>query len=205
LFGSGKPGQADGVSPSFYEPGGLTLANGKLYVADTNNHAIRVIDLKTERASTLRINGLNPPATSQPVSETTAAPNAEEIKAPAQQLRTGTDAVLEINVDLPEGYHLNPMAPQRYKISVDNGKTITVDEKLASRSAKDLKLPLRIPLNVVSAGSTNLRAQATLFYCREDNTGTCRIKTLIWQVPIEVTANSSAPNEVKVHGKLTAD
>jgi DNA-binding beta-propeller fold protein YncE len=205
LFGSGKPGQADGVSPSFYEPGGLTLANGKLYVADTNNHAIRVIDLKTERASTLRINGLNPPATSQPVSETTAAPNAEEIKAPAQQLRTGTDAVLEINVDLPEGYHLNPMAPQRYKISVDNGKTITVDEKLASRSAKDLKLPLRIPLNVVSAGSTNLRAQATLFYCREDNTGTCRIKTLSWQVPIEVTANSSAPNEVKVHGKLTAD
>jgi hypothetical protein len=113
--------------------------------------------------------------------------------------------VLEINVDLPEGYHLNPVAPQRYKISVDDGKTITVDEKLASRSAKDLKLPLRIPLNVVNAGSTNLRAQTTLFYCREDNTGTCRIKTLVWQIPIEVTANSNAPNEVKVHGKLTAD
>ena len=205
LFGSGKPGQADGVSPSFYEPGGLTLANGKLYVADTNNHAIRVIDLKTERASTLRINGLNPPANTQTVSETGSAPNAEEIKAPAQQLRSGTNAVLEINVDLPEGYHLNPMAPQRYKISVDNGQSVNVDEKFASRSAKDLKLPLRIPLNVVNAGSTNLRAQATLFYCREDNTGTCRIKTLVWQVPIEVTANSSAPNEVKVHGKLTAD
>ena len=54
LFGTGKPGQSDGSTPSFYEPGGLALANGNLYVADTNNHAIRVVDLKTKRASTLR-------------------------------------------------------------------------------------------------------------------------------------------------------
>src|SRR6185312_16894309 len=60
LFGTGKPGQADGASPSFYEPGGLTLANDKLYVADTNNHAIRVVDLKTKQVSTLRLNGLTP-------------------------------------------------------------------------------------------------------------------------------------------------
>jgi len=206
LFGTGKPGQADGASPSFYEPGGLAQANGKLYIADTNNHAIRVVDLKTKRASTLRINGLTPPSSNnQTVTESAAAPNAEEIKTSAQHLRTGSNAVLEINVDLPAGYHLNPLAPQRYKVSVDDGKTITVDEKLASSSTKDLKLPLRIPLNVVSAGSTNLRAQATLFYCREDNTGTCRIKTLVWQIPIEVTTNATVPNEVKVHGKLTAD
>ena len=206
LFGTGKPGQVDGVAPSFYEPGGLAQANGKLYIADTNNHAIRVVDLKTEKTSTLRLNGLTPPAVdNQPVSENGAAPNAEEIKTPAQQLHAGTNAVLEINVDLPEGYHLNPLAPQRYKVSVDGGKSVTVDQKLASSNAKDLKLPLRIPLNVVETGSTNLRAQATLFYCREDNTGTCRIKTLVWQIPIEVTANANAANEVKVHGKLTAD
>jgi len=206
LFGTGKPGQADGTSPSFYEPGGLAQANGKLYIADTNNHAIRVVDLKTERTSTLRINGLTPPAVNNlSTSETAATPNAEEIKTQTQQLRSGTNAVLEINVDLPPGYHLNPVAPQRYKISVDGGTSVTVDAKLAASSAKDLKLPLRIPLNVVNTGSTNLRAQATLFYCREDNTGTCRIKTLVWQIPIEVTPNESAPNEVKVHGKLTAD
>ena len=54
LFGTGKPGQQDGTPASFYEPGGLALANDKLYIADTNNHAIRVVDLKTKRASTLR-------------------------------------------------------------------------------------------------------------------------------------------------------
>ena len=97
------------------------------------------------------------------------------------------------------------MAPQRYKISVDDPRTIAIDEKLAVRSAKDLKLPIRIPLNAVNAGSTNLQAQVTLFYCREDNTGTCRIKTLLWKLPVQVTAAASAANEVKLRGKLTTD
>ena len=53
LFGTGKRGQADGKAPSFYEPAGLSVANGKLYIADANNHAIRVVDLKTKETSTL--------------------------------------------------------------------------------------------------------------------------------------------------------
>jgi DNA-binding beta-propeller fold protein YncE len=202
LFGTGKPGQADGPTPSFYEPGGLTLANGHLYVADTNNHAIRVVDLKTKRASTLRINGLTPPSKNMQALETAAGPNAEEIKVPAQKLRAG-DGALQIDVELPEGYHLNPLAPQRYKVSVE-GKSLTVDEKTAARASKDLKLPVRVPLNATAAGSATVHAQVTLFYCREDNTGTCRIKTLVWQVPVEVTTDANAPAELKVHGKLTA-
>jgi hypothetical protein len=205
LFGTGKPGQVDGASPSFYEPGGLTLANNNLYIADTNNHAIRVIDLKTKKTRTLKINGLTPPAQSFTAAETSVAPNAEEIKTAPQQLRAGPNATLEISVELPPGYHLNPMAPQRYKISVDDSKTLVVDEKLAARSAKDLKLPIRVPLNAVNAGTANLNAQVTLFYCREDNTGTCRIKTLIWKQPVQVTAAATGPNEVKLRGKLTTD
>jgi DNA-binding beta-propeller fold protein YncE len=203
LLGTGKPGQADGPTPSFYEPAGLTLANGNLYVADTDNHAIRVIDLKTKRASTLRINGLTPPSKNMQALETVAGPNAEELKVPAQKLRAGADGALQIDVELPEGYHLNPLAPQRYKVSVE-GKSLTVDEKTAARASKDLKLPVRVPLNATAAGAATVHAQVTLFYCREDNTGTCRIKTLVWQVPVEVTSDANAPSEVKVHGKLSA-
>src|SRR5215213_5530172 len=205
LFGTGKPGQADGSSASFYEPGGLTLAHDKLYVADTNNHAIRLVDLKTKQTSTLRINGLTPPARNVQALETAVGPNAEEIKVPAQRLRAGTGASLQINVELPAGYHLNPMAPQRYKISVDEAKSLAIDEKAALGATKDLKLPLRVPLNTTAVGPATIRAQVTLFYCREDNTGTCRIKTLVWQVPVEVTNDANAPAEVKLQGKLTAD
>src|SRR5205085_6733129 len=60
--GTGKPGQADGAQPSFYEPGGLAVARGRLYVADTNNHAVRVVDIATKQTTTLVIRGLQPPA-----------------------------------------------------------------------------------------------------------------------------------------------
>ena len=39
----------------FNEPGGLASANGKLYVADTNNSEIRVIDLTTGNVETLNV------------------------------------------------------------------------------------------------------------------------------------------------------
>jgi thiol-disulfide isomerase/thioredoxin len=205
LFGTGKPGQVDGTSPSFYEPGGLTIANGKLYVADTNNHAIRVVDLKTKQASTLRLNGLTPPPKNMQALESADGPNAEETKAAAQELRAGANGFLQIDVQLPQGYHLNPLAPQRYKVSVEGGG-VTIDQKSASQTSKDLKLPLRIPLtSSATPGTANVRAQVTLFYCREDNTGTCRIKTLVWQLPVNVVANASAASEVTLQGKLTAD
>ncbi len=48
----------------FDEPAGLSVAAGKLYVADTNNHRIAVVDLgHGNRLSTLKINGLKPVAT----------------------------------------------------------------------------------------------------------------------------------------------
>jgi hypothetical protein len=205
LFGTGKPGQSDGSTASFYEPGGLSIANGKLYVADTNNHAIRVVDLKTKSAVTLKINGLAPPLAAEHVSENGPAPNTEEIKLPGQQLRAGTEGTVSVNVELPAGYHLNPSAPQRYQVVADNANALKVDEKFARRSTKDLKLPLLIPFRANGAGKTNLRIQVTLFYCREDNTGTCRIKTLVWNAPIEITESVTAPTQVTVQGKLTAE
>ncbi len=53
--GNGRPGLQDGAATAaqFYEPGGLTIAGNRLYVADTNNHAIRTIDLQTQVVSTL--------------------------------------------------------------------------------------------------------------------------------------------------------
>jgi DNA-binding beta-propeller fold protein YncE len=54
VVGSGTPGLADGVAAeaSFRSPQGMALARGKLYVADTENHAIRAIDLHTFDVST---------------------------------------------------------------------------------------------------------------------------------------------------------
>ena len=52
---------------------------------------------------------------------TIAGPNSEEIILAAQRLRANQDGTLVVQVDLPAGYHLNPMAPQRYRVSVESG------------------------------------------------------------------------------------
>ncbi|MDX6386031.1 MAG: hypothetical protein QOK48_3604, partial [Blastocatellia bacterium] len=199
--GTGKPGQTDGPNPSFYEPGGLAVAGDKLYVADTNNHAIRVVDLKTRASKTLLIKGLQPPLSNQATAGE-VAPNAEEITIPPQKLRTGEVSLL-INVALPAGYHLNPTAPQRYTISIENGaKSLLISDEEASRSTKGSQLPIRVSLHAPVAGMAELHASFTFVYCREDNTGTCRIKTLVWRTPVEVTSDQTGPAVIKLEAKV---
>ena len=67
LAGTGKQGRSDDTA-TFDEPAGITAAAGRLFVADTNNHSIRVIELGQRSAgvvggkvSTLSIPGLAPP------------------------------------------------------------------------------------------------------------------------------------------------
>jgi DNA-binding beta-propeller fold protein YncE len=211
FLGKGKPGQADGAAPSFYEPGGLSIAGGKLYIADTNNHAVRVVDLKTKQAATLMLKGLRPPqveATREAAeAASSSGPNAEEIKLAPQSLRAASNGTLVLDVALPDGYHLNPSAPQRYKISIEDGAQhllLADDSRTTTRTMKDLQFPLRLPLRTLDAGAAEMKIQLTLFYCREDNTGTCRIKTLVWRAPLTVVAaaDTQAPLEIKAQGKV---
>src|SRR3954471_19117526 len=63
IAGTGKSGSSDsrnGAAATFSEPTGVSAAGDKLYVADTNNHLIRVVDLKSPYAvTTLKIEGLS--------------------------------------------------------------------------------------------------------------------------------------------------
>ena len=207
LLGTGRPGQVDGArNASLYEPGGLSIARGKLYIADTNNHAVRVFDIASGQTSTLRIKGLQPPAALEREETMSAAPNPEEVKLSSQRLKAGSEGALVVDVRLPAGYHLNDAAPQRYIVTVESGKEALAmaGESPASikRTAKDLQLPLRIPLRATRPGRAELSINLTLFYCREDNTGTCQIKTLLWRVPVEITADEDAPRVIKIQGKV---
>ncbi|MDA0733988.1 MAG: alkyl hydroperoxide reductase [Chloroflexi bacterium] len=60
LLGSGEAGHQDGPGhqAKFSEPSGISFAGGKLFIADTNNHLIRVADLEADRVWTLEISGV---------------------------------------------------------------------------------------------------------------------------------------------------
>ena len=59
FLGSGEPGDRDGSNPLFFEPSGVSIAHDRLYIADTNNHVIRVANLKTKDVTTLKLKGLD--------------------------------------------------------------------------------------------------------------------------------------------------
>ena len=56
-LGDGTPGHTDGIGSAarFHEPAGVAPAAGKLFIADTNNHLIRVADLMSGEVKTLDI------------------------------------------------------------------------------------------------------------------------------------------------------
>jgi hypothetical protein len=55
VVGKGEAGFADGgyEDAAFRHPHGLSFAGGRLYVADTGNHAVRAVDLKARRVETV--------------------------------------------------------------------------------------------------------------------------------------------------------
>jgi DNA-binding beta-propeller fold protein YncE len=187
LIGTGKSGQNDGARATFYEPGGLSVAGDRLFVADTNNQAIRLVDLKTKTVSTLKIEGLTPP-TEITVETKTYSPNLQENKVAAQIVTANSQNSLIFQIKLPEGFHLNTAAPNRFEISTGDAKNIVI----AAPKQKYNKLPLIVPFETRRNGDATIKAKLTVFYCREDNTGTCNIKTLAWNIPLKVVAGKAA-------------
>ncbi len=61
LVGTGKRGSADGAAlvSGLNEPNGVTWVGDKLFITDTNNSLIRVLDSKTGQVKTLTLTGLN--------------------------------------------------------------------------------------------------------------------------------------------------
>ena len=120
----------------------------------------------------------------------------EVIQVAPQQVKAGAAGKILINLQFPEGYHLNPRAPLHYSVSV-SGEGVTIAE--ADRMGQTIAppLPLAIPFQA-AAGTHQATAiiDMTFYYCREDDTGVCVIQSVRWQVPLHIDPNGSASEVV---------
>lgn len=57
LIGTGEAGARDGAfsQAQLFEPEGVMVAQHRLYIADTNNHCLRVADLQTQQIQTISL------------------------------------------------------------------------------------------------------------------------------------------------------
>jgi thiol-disulfide isomerase/thioredoxin/DNA-binding beta-propeller fold protein YncE len=184
LVGSHEPGDSENP-PRFYQPGGLSVAGTNLYLADTNNHKIRVIDLKTNAVKTLALAGLTPPRT---VPRAPTFPNAKVIKVPAVEVEPGDSLRLAVSIPLPKDYKLNAEFPMPYLVETPGKTGILAAE--ATQSGRKIKPPasqfqVTVPLAKAAAAgdSWNLRFSTSVFVCSETS-NLCMIRSFIWDVPI---------------------
>ena len=129
FVGTHKPATATNP-PHFYEPGGLSAAGTKLYVADTNNHKIQVVDLKTQAVKTLALADLSPPrlAPRRP-----SFPNAKTIDVPAVEVAPGKSITLAVSIPLPKGFKLNEESPMTYLVETPEKEGILSTRAFARR------------------------------------------------------------------------
>ena len=203
-LGTGQPGLSDGGHPEFYEPGGVSIAAGHLYIADTNNHAIRVADLATGEVRTLGLKGLSIPAAVSGFSETSFGPE-EVIEVPVQQIRAGEPGQLRLDLMLPPGYHLNPQAPFTYRVEA-SGTGLTVAEADRQVSTMAPELPLAIPFRALSGvHDAKLEIDLTFYYCREGDAGVCAIQSVRWNVPLRTSDNAVTTEPVVSYTAVTPE
>lgn len=169
----------------FDEPGGLSHAGGKLYVADTNNHVIRVLDLGTRTVESVRF--ANPAALQAGREATVAAPafTGDELTLEPQTIAPG-DGGITLDVQFPPGYKFNDIAPFSAEWYVD-GEVVQLDEEDQVQRIVEPSMPLSIPVRFAE-GSADIAVDLNIYYCEAVNETLCFVDRVRVHVPVTVEA-----------------
>lgn len=178
FLGSGR-GMTIGKNPMFYEPGGLSLNENKLYIADTNNNRILVNDLTSGEVTPLTIN-VPLPVTGK----THASTNTKSISVPKVLLAPNTKSTFTLNVTLPAGHHLNRMSPLGMTLGV-KGTGLQFAQTTIDKA--HFRLPLNVSFTTAKSGSGTVHVDADVYYCTDDF-GLCEWKELRFDVPYDIGA-----------------
>lgn len=188
VYGLAQAGFRDGGADEaqFYEPGGLDYADGKLYVADTNNHAIRVIDLEANMVSTVMFPN---PEVLQIAGEITVAgsnsASGEQLDLPEQTVAPGEGEIV-LNIVLPEGYKINELAPSlaEWRIGNDNA-FIAEEDRIQSIDSTEVRVPVRF-----EEGEGDVLGYLNVYYCEAEEQTLCYLDEVRVHIPVSISADA---------------
>ena len=197
IAGDGRPGRANDPA-HLAEPGGLSIAGDQLYIADTNNHAVRVIPLTGNAPiRTLELKRLRPPETS---AHETTPPSATAKQVAFESIAiqpAGDDLKVAIELALPPGYKLNPDAPLRYFVQTTGDAFVepAALRKWTTVAKPETKFDIDLPLRAKSGGD-KLTISLAFYYCRSGAEGLCKAGEVTWSG--RVTLDESATDRLEL-------
>jgi hypothetical protein len=186
LFGKREPGHKDGVDnePRFYEPSGLAFLGSKLYIADTNNHAIRVADLHSKEVKSVTLKPQAKIEANMPHADHLVSLSTPATKLPGQTLSPEATQLL-LKIELPAGTDFNPGSPFQLLARTINGAIVF---ESASMLIATPKTEMAIPFHVLpDFGGTALRVELLYYYCQKDR-GTCMVRQAAYEMTILLSA-----------------
>lgn len=166
-------GWAEGEDPRFNEPGGLAVWGDTLYVADTNNHSIRTVDVASGSASTLALSGIE---------RFRAADGVTELEP---VLVTPGTVTLRLDVDLPDGYRVNTDAPSSIAWS---GTAGLVDPAVVETVGPEFPMEFRV--EAVSSGV--ITGDVAVVYCEEERASICLFERVKLRLPLELAEHGTS-------------
>jgi thiol-disulfide isomerase/thioredoxin len=182
FLGTGEDGWRDGAQPLFDEPGGLSLGNNQLYIADTNNHVIRIANIVDGIVRTLVLadpQGLLTRAAGDLYAGKTVTLDAQSVTAGAGTLR--------LQINLPDGYKFNDIAPFLAEFSASGDTNLAAEMAAVQQVAPSF--PLEIPLTL---GEGELQADLVIYYCEAEAESLCLLEQVRLLLPLTVAESGSS-------------
>ena len=186
--GGSNSGWRDGQDALFSSPGGIDATESAVFVADTGNHSIRKIDQMTGMTETVVFNGIE---LLVPTAENEDYVGPQIVLARAE-IGSGPGTIV-LDVAVPEGFKINPLAPSRFEWSSSGIATI---DPAATRSIVDPEFPMEVTASF-AAGQGSVEADLWLVYCESDRESICLFDRVRIEIPLDVTP-SAATNTVAV-------
>jgi thiol-disulfide isomerase/thioredoxin len=181
FVGIGSAGRKDGdaEAASLNEPNDVAFLDGKFYIADTNNHAIRIYDPESARVSTMPLNLRLRLRLHSQVSA------AEKTAMLTERAISPDSKGIHFQLMLPGGYHWNEESDQQMSIASTNPKIITA----SSPTQENGGFSYYIPIDIKGEGSVGLSLEIVGYYC--DRSALCCFKSLEFALPLRI--ERSAP------------
>lgn len=180
FLGTGEEGSS--LKPvEFSEPSGLAKVGNRLFVADTNNHRICVVNLDDNSVSEFTVAGLTPPRLPKTVDDSFTAATEKPLEATPQKVVPGSAIKIKVSPQLPAEYKLSPLAPVKFTFqSADNPEVILARGK-GTVTGDQLVLEFPALKQVSGTYTLNLR----FGYCRDGVGGLCKQHSAQWKIPLQ--------------------
>ena len=187
-------GQVSTVARGLAQPGGITVAAGRLLVADTDHHRLVTVTPGTGALAPLTLTGLTPPSVRGMVERPVLATRALPVQHLEDAAVATAGAAVELEVRLPEGHTFTAGAPQRVELSVaGRASPVQLEVSGAVLRARAAISSLKTPSEAVYSVS--------LYYCRDGQGAIClvdRRRLVTRLVPAE-----AGPTAATVHYRPT--